>query len=84
MERQLIEEYIGELDEISRQLSAANHAHAVALAQVPDEIRGYGHVKEKSVAEASVLRTKRRNAFLAAMHDRAPAARTAVVEEEVA
>lgn len=35
----------------------------MALASVPDEIRGYGHVKEKSVAEAKQLREQRHYAF---------------------
>jgi indolepyruvate ferredoxin oxidoreductase len=30
---------------------------------VPDEIRGYGHVKDKSVAEAKALREQRAQAF---------------------
>ncbi|MGI9154306.1 MAG: indolepyruvate ferredoxin oxidoreductase family protein, partial [Rubrivivax sp.] len=50
MERQLIEDYIKLLDEILGKLNGENHAAAVALASVPDEIRGYGHVKEKNVA----------------------------------
>ena len=59
----MIEDYIRELDEICARLSPANHEAAVALASVPDEIRGYGHVKEKSIAEANVLREQRLQAF---------------------
>jgi indolepyruvate ferredoxin oxidoreductase len=62
-ERQLIEDYVAELDAICARLSPANHAAAVALASIPDEIRGYGHVKEKSIADAAVLREQRRAAF---------------------
>lgn len=62
-ERQMIEDYIAELDMIIAKLTSANHAAAVALASVPDEIRGYGHVKEKSVAEAKQLRDQRLAAF---------------------
>ncbi|MDE1947838.1 MAG: indolepyruvate ferredoxin oxidoreductase family protein, partial [Burkholderiales bacterium] len=62
-ERRLIEDYIEELDRICARLDAANHAAAVALASVPEEIRGYGHVKEKSLAEADALREQRRHAF---------------------
>ncbi|MFT3817308.1 MAG: indolepyruvate ferredoxin oxidoreductase family protein [Rubrivivax sp.] len=62
-ERQMIEDYVKELDGICARLGAANHAAAVALASVPDEIRGYGHVKDKSIAEASVLRERRLAAF---------------------
>ena len=63
MERQLIEEYIAQLEEIVGQLNAANHAAAVSLASVPDEIRGYGHVKEKNVAVARALQAERLQAF---------------------
>ena len=62
-ERQMIEEYIRQLDDICASLSPLNHAAAVALASVPDEIRGYGHVKEKSIADAKDLRSKRESAF---------------------
>jgi indolepyruvate ferredoxin oxidoreductase len=31
-------------------LSADNHAVAMQLAGLPDEIRGYGHVKERNLA----------------------------------
>ncbi len=62
-ERRLIDDYIQTLDEIAAQLSPANHAAAVALASVPDEIRGYGHVKEKSLAAARQLHEQRRQAF---------------------
>ncbi|MDR3455469.1 MAG: indolepyruvate ferredoxin oxidoreductase family protein [Rhodoferax sp.] len=62
-ERQMIEEYVKELDAICAALNPANHAAAVALASVPDEVRGYGHVKEKSIAEAKALREQRANAF---------------------
>jgi indolepyruvate ferredoxin oxidoreductase len=44
-------------------LSVANHAAAVALASVPDEIRGYGHVKEKNLRRAAELRAERLAAF---------------------
>ena len=62
-ERRMIDDYIKELDGICAKISPVNHAAAVALASVPDEIRGYGHVKEKSVAEAKTLREQRLHAF---------------------
>jgi indolepyruvate ferredoxin oxidoreductase len=62
-ERQMIEDYIRLLDEITPQINAANYAVAVALVSVPDEIRGYGHVKEKSVAVAQKLQAERLQAF---------------------
>jgi indolepyruvate ferredoxin oxidoreductase len=51
-ERRLIGEYETVIDEIVGHLSPANHATAVALANVPLEIRGFGHVKDASLARA--------------------------------
>ena len=62
-ERQMIEDYIKDLDDICTKLGPTNHAAAVALASVPDEIRGYGHVKEKSITAARVLQEQRMQAF---------------------
>ena len=62
-ERRLIEDYVRLLDEIVAGLTPANHGAAVALASVPDEIRGYGHVKDKSIAAAAKLYEQRRQAF---------------------
>jgi len=62
-ERRMIEDYIARLDEIIAALGPANHAAAVALASVPDEIRGYGHVKEKSIEVARELEAERLAAF---------------------
>lgn len=69
-ERQLIEEYVQLLDQILAKLNPVNHAAAVALASVPDEIRGYGHVKEKNLAAARELQAARLKAFLEAEQER--------------
>ena len=58
-EKKLIDEYIALLDLILRELNPDNHSAAIALASVPDEIRGFGHVKEKSLAAAEKLREQR-------------------------
>ncbi|MBU6291135.1 MAG: indolepyruvate ferredoxin oxidoreductase family protein [Burkholderiales bacterium] len=63
-ERKLIDDYIALLDLILTELRPENHAAAIALASVPDEIRGYGHVKEKSLAAAHKLREQRLAQFL--------------------
>ena len=52
MERQLLTDYDKLLDEIAGALTPENHATALALATIPEKIRGFGHVKEKNVAEA--------------------------------
>jgi indolepyruvate ferredoxin oxidoreductase len=49
MERALIGEYRGMIEGVLRSLDAANHATAVELASLPEQIRGFGHVKEKAV-----------------------------------
>ena len=61
MERRLIEEYRETVGEILDRLAPANHEAAVALASVPEGIKGFGHVKERSVEAA-----KRREARLEA------------------
>jgi indolepyruvate ferredoxin oxidoreductase len=50
-ERALIREYETLIDELLTGLSAENHHLAVKLAALPDEIRGYGHVKESHLAK---------------------------------
>ena len=51
-ERRMVEDYIHLVGAIGAALSPANHAIAVQIANVPDEIRGYGHVKEASIERA--------------------------------
>ena len=69
-ERKLIEEYIQLLDQILARLNPVNHAAAVALASVPDEIRGFGHVKEKNLVAARELQAARLKAFNEAQQER--------------
>jgi indolepyruvate ferredoxin oxidoreductase len=51
-ERRLVAEYEALLDEIVAALSPENHASAVALAALPLEIRGFGHVKAANLDRA--------------------------------
>ena len=67
VERKLIADYEALIGDLSTRLSRQNHALAVDLASIPEHIRGYGHVKAKSVAEAA----KRRDALLAMLKERA-------------
>ena len=53
MERKLRDQYLDNMLRILPELSAKNVDLAVAIAEVPDEIRGYGHIKEEAVAKAS-------------------------------
>ncbi|PQO95754.1 indolepyruvate ferredoxin oxidoreductase family protein [Massilia phosphatilytica] len=56
MERALVTEYRDMIEALLASLDAANHAVAVELAALPEQIRGFGHVKEKAVAEYRVRR----------------------------
>jgi indolepyruvate ferredoxin oxidoreductase len=69
MERGLIEDYVALLEEIVANLQPHNHAEAVALASVPDEIRGYGHVKEHNLTTARAMQAERLSAFRRARAD---------------
>jgi len=55
-ERALIEDYARTVDELLARLDARSHALAVEIASLPEEIRGYGHVKQKSIAGARAKR----------------------------
>ncbi|RZL65248.1 MAG: indolepyruvate ferredoxin oxidoreductase family protein [Variovorax sp.] len=52
MERALIGEYRASIDEVLQGLNAERHALALEIATLPEQIRGYGHVKERNVAAA--------------------------------
>jgi len=49
MERALIAEYRQMIEALLPSLTAVSHADAVELASLPEQIRGFGHVKEKAV-----------------------------------
>ena len=53
-ERALIGEYRASIEEVIGSLTAANHATALEIASLPEQIRGYGHVKERNLAAARV------------------------------
>ncbi|MBC7168139.1 indolepyruvate ferredoxin oxidoreductase family protein [Phenylobacterium sp.] len=52
MERQLIADYEADLDRLTAELSADRLPLAVEIAEVPQDIRGFGHIKEASVGPA--------------------------------
>ena len=58
-ERALIRDYETMLEELLEKLTPDNHHLAVALAGIPEKIRGYGHVKARHLkaakAEEAVL-----------------------------
>jgi indolepyruvate ferredoxin oxidoreductase len=51
-ERALIQEYRACIEELLQGLSAERLALAVEIASIPEDIRGYGHVKERHLAAA--------------------------------
>ena len=51
-ERALIAEYQACIDELLQTLSAERMAQAAEIARIPEEIRGYGRVKERHLAAA--------------------------------
>ncbi|MBP3061709.1 indolepyruvate ferredoxin oxidoreductase family protein [Pseudomonas chengduensis] len=52
LERELIEEYEANVAYLLAELNAGNYRTAVALAEIPEQIRGYGHVKEAALTKA--------------------------------
>jgi indolepyruvate ferredoxin oxidoreductase len=58
MERALIAEYREMIASLLGSLDASNYANAVELAGLPEQIRGFGHVKEKAVAEYRVRKAE--------------------------
>jgi len=71
-ERALIGEYRAAVEELLAGLSAENHALALEIASLPEQIRGYGHVKARNLA---AVRT--RWAALQAQWRQPPQARSA-------
>ena len=51
-ERQLVADYRATVTELLSGLNTGNHALALELAQVPDAIKGFGHVKERNLRAA--------------------------------
>jgi indolepyruvate ferredoxin oxidoreductase len=66
MERLLIAEYFTSVEQILESLNQANLPAAVALASLPQDIRGFGHVKERHVKEALAKKVSLLQAFQSA------------------
>ena len=73
MERALIGEYERTVEELVKGLTPQNHALAVQIAAVPEEMRGFGYIKKRNVEAAR----KKRDELLARFN--APAAAPARV-----
>src|SRR5581483_10355062 len=70
LERQMIADYERLLEEIATRLSPATHATAVALASLPLDIKGFGHVKQRHYKIAK----NRETALLAELRNPSPGA----------
>jgi indolepyruvate ferredoxin oxidoreductase len=64
-ERRLIADYRALLETIVAELTPANHATAVALASIPEKIRGFGPVKARHLAAAKAEEANLREQFKA-------------------
>ena len=68
-ERALIEEYFQTIERLLPNLNPRTLDAAVRVASVPEEIRGYGHVKEASMQKAAALRAQALEEFETARRD---------------
>ncbi|MEM1104660.1 MAG: DUF6537 domain-containing protein [Pseudomonadota bacterium] len=64
-ERSLIETYEAQIAKISSSLRPETIDIAIAIASLPDDIRGYGHVKERNMASARERQRELLDAFAA-------------------
>jgi indolepyruvate ferredoxin oxidoreductase len=64
-ERRLIADYVALIGQILADLKPVNHATAVALASIPEKIRGYGPVKQRHLKAAKAEEVALREQFAA-------------------
>jgi indolepyruvate ferredoxin oxidoreductase len=62
-ERQAITDFERTIDEIASRLTPANHAAAVELAELPQSVKGFGHVKAANAGKARIREKALRAAF---------------------
>jgi indolepyruvate ferredoxin oxidoreductase len=72
-ERQLIEDYERVIEMLLAGLTPENHALAIEIASIPEEIRGFGHVKARHLAAAKQRQTKLLEAWRAPVQTRVAA-----------
>jgi indolepyruvate ferredoxin oxidoreductase len=51
-ERELIQQYVASLELVIAKLDTSNHALGLELARIPEQIKGFGHVKARHLAAA--------------------------------
>ncbi|MGE5639598.1 MAG: indolepyruvate ferredoxin oxidoreductase family protein, partial [Clostridia bacterium] len=64
-ERTLIAEYEASIGALLASLDATSHAAAVEIASIPEDIRGFGHIKMRNIATARKKREQLMAAFAA-------------------
>ena len=62
-ERQWLADYEALLDEVKGNLTLANLDRAIALLSIPQEIRGFGHVREKAMKMAAMRLAQLKSEF---------------------
>src|SRR5262249_35845333 len=67
LERALIAEYEAAVEQLLAGLTAASMAEAVAIASLPDQVRGYEHIKLAPAAAYRVELTRRLDAYTSAV-----------------
>jgi len=72
-ERQLIKDYEALVEEVLAGLDHERHRLAVALLSLPEQIRGYGHIKEAHLAKVEKRKAELRDAFRAPENHRTAA-----------
>jgi indolepyruvate ferredoxin oxidoreductase len=73
MERRLRDEYEARLKALADNLTPQSHDLAVKIAELPDQIRGFGHVKEAAVKTVEARRAELEEALAQARLAPAPA-----------
>jgi indolepyruvate ferredoxin oxidoreductase len=73
-ERALIAQYRADIETLLSGLNADNHALALEIARLPEQIRGFGHVKARNLAAAGLRRTQLLGQWPAAARPQARAA----------
>ena len=64
-ERALVDEYRASMEEVLASLNEHNHAAALAIARIPEQIKGFGHVKERHLSAARLQWAAAAQAFRA-------------------
>ena len=62
-ERQFVEDYFETIEELVAKLDHDNHSLATQIAEIPELIRGYGHIKATTMEDSEVKKARLMGAF---------------------